>query len=607
MKSRLLTILSFLVMTFITQAQVNSVAIIGSGTSGGWDIETPMTLVDDSLQLYGVTINLTAKDVKFRANGTWDINWGDTGFPIGTGVQGGPNIPIAVAGEYNVLFSAITGVYYFVYESPIGILGDATPTGWDEDINLFPSATDSNEYFITLPLVQGKAKFRQNDDWAVNWGAEEFPSGIGTQGGKDIPIPNAGKYEITFNKATGAYKFTELVSFKSIGIIGSATAGGWDNESPLSRDGGNADLWKGTITLKEGAFKFRADSAWAVSWGGGTFPSDTASLTGTDIAVSADRAGDYLVSFNTKSLIYNFIKIGNYTSIGIIGDATAGGWDVETKMIQDATDKSVWRLRTDLVEGELKFRANDNWDISWGGETFPIGTATSDDGPNIPITSGDYKITFNSTTGAYNFESVVEYDSISLVGKSGPFNAWPADGDKGAKDTYLIKDPVDANHWTHPSVTLTDFAATTDGGVKFRANTDWKVNWGAKDFPAGVGVQNGPNIEPKAGTYKIDFRSDTGEYAFGDPTSTYNLLSNDVIKVFPNPAKDIINIEINTEAISGQLDITLFNAQGQIVRQQSSNINGLARINVSDLISGNYTMRLTNAKNIISKNIVIIK
>jgi starch-binding outer membrane protein SusE/F len=605
MKSRLLIILSFIMMTFVIKAQVNSVAIIGSGTPGGWDNETPMILFDDSLQIYAITINLTANEVKFRANSAWDINWGATDFPIGTGVQGGPNIPIAVAGEYNVFFSALTGQYYFVYESPIGIIGDATPTGWDDDINLFPSATDSNEYFITLPLVQGKAKFRQDDDWLINWGAADFPSGIGTQGGADIPIPNAGKYEITFNKSTGAYKFTELVDFKSIGIIGSATEGGWDNETPLSRDGGNADLWKGTITLKEGEFKFRADSAWAVSWGGGTFPSDTASLTGGNIGVTADQAGDYLVSFNTKSLIYNFLKIGNYSSVGIIGDATPGGWDNETGMVQDANDKSIWRGRLDLIAGECKFRANNNWDINWGGDGFPSGVGFQE-GPNILIPeAGDYKITFNATTGEYNFESVVEYDRISLVGKSGPFGAWPGADD--SMDAFLEKDANDGNHWTLASVTLTAHAGANDDGVKFRAEAAWAINWGAADFPTGTGVANGPNIVTQAGTFKIDFRSDTGEYAFGAPNSTYNLLSNDVINIYPNPAKDFINIDINTDAIAGQLDLTLFNANGQVVKQLTTTSNGKASINIADLLAGSYTLRLVNDKNLVSRNVIIVK
>jgi len=602
MKSRLLILLSALCMTFVMNAQVTSVAIIGSGTAGGWDTETPMELADDTLQLYYLKVNLTANEVKFRANNAWDINWGAVDFPLGTGVQGGPNIPVAFAGEYEILFSAITGEYFFYYESPIGIIGSATPFGWDEDVNLFPNPTDTNKYFITLPLIQGAAKFRKDDLWATNWGSEDFPSGIGTQDGKDIPIPNAGKYSITFDKSTGEYDFQELIDFKSIGIIGSATAGGWDNETPLTRDGGNADVWKGTVNIKEGEFKFRADSAWTISWGGGTFPSDTASLTGGNIAVTADQAGDYLVTFNTKSLIYNFLKIEDFESIGIIGDATPGGWDNETKMIQDANDKSIWRLRVDLVAGEAKFRANNDWVFNWGSADFPSGTGVQD-GANIPVVAGDYKITFNSTTGEYNFEAVVEYDKISLVGNAGPFGDWPGDDD--SRDTYLNKNPNDANHWTLASVTLKD--TPVDGGIKFRAEAAWAINWGSAAFPVGVGTQNGANIQCTAGTYKIDFRSDTGDYAFAEPSSTYDLLSSDVIKIFPNPAKDVLNVEINTDALRGNVTATLFNINGEQIKSQIFQVNGIAKMNVSDVIAGNYVLRISNDKNLVAKSVLIVK
>lgn len=602
MKSRLLILLSALCMTFVMNAQVTSVAIIGSGTAGGWDTETPMELADDTLQLYYLKVNLTANEVKFRANNAWDINWGAVDFPLGTGVQGGPNIPVAFAGEYEILFSAITGEYFFYYESPIGIIGSATPFGWDEDVNLFPNPTDTNKYFITLPLIQGAAKFRKDDLWATNWGSEDFPSGIGTQDGKDIPIPNAGKYSITFDKSTGEYDFQELIDFKSIGIIGSATVGGWDNETPLTRDGGNADVWKGTVNIKEGEFKFRADSAWTISWGGGTFPSDTASLTGGNIAVTADQAGDYLVTFNTKSLIYNFLKIEDFESIGIIGDATPGGWDNETKMIQDANDKSIWRLRVDLVAGEAKFRANNDWVFNWGSADFPSGTGVQD-GANIPVVAGDYKITFNSTTGEYNFEAVVEYDKISLVGNAGPFGDWPGDDD--SRDTYLNKNPNDANHWTLASVTLKD--TPVDGGIKFRAEAAWAINWGSAAFPVGVGTQNGANIQCTAGTYKIDFRSDTGDYAFAEPSSTYDLLSSDVIKIFPNPAKDVLNVEINTDALRGNVTATLFNINGEQIKSQIFQVNGIAKMNVSDVIAGNYVLRISNDKNLVAKSVLIVK
>ena len=67
----------------------------------------------------------------------------------------------------------------------------------------------------------------------------------------------------------------------------------------------------------------------------------------------------------------------------------------------------------------------------------------------------------------------------------------------GARDTYLNVDPDDNQMWSLGSVTLSDPA--DGGGVKFRADTDWAVNWGAEDFPAGTGTQDGANILCAAG------------------------------------------------------------------------------------------------------------
>ena len=61
---------------------------------------------------------------------------------------------------------------------------------------------------ISFPSL-GVVKFRQDGNWAKNWGSSDFPSGTGTQGGADIPVP-FGSYDVTFNYETGAYNF-ELV------------------------------------------------------------------------------------------------------------------------------------------------------------------------------------------------------------------------------------------------------------------------------------------------------------------------------------------------------------------------------------------------------------
>ena len=589
-------------MTFVMQAQVTSVGLIGTATAGGWGADTPMTQVTDST--WTLDVSLFAGEAKFRANGAWDINWGAKDFPTGTGVQGGPNIPV-FAGDYTVTFNSNSGAYSFAVHSDIGIIGSATPGGWGEDTNLY--VLDSVNYFTVMVLQQGEAKFRQDDDWAVNWGAADFPEGVGVQGGPNIPIATAGRYRIDFNKASGAYKFSEVVDFTSIGVIGSATPGGWDNETALVKQGNNPDLWKGLVALTAGELKFRANNAWTLNWGGGTFPQDTAVEGGDNIAVPAGSEGDYQVTFNTKTLEYQFLRVIDYDRVGIIGSATPGGWDNDTAMEQDANDVSIWRLRLDLVDGEAKFRANNDWATNWGGDGFPSGFAFQD-GPNIQVPAGDYKVTFNSTTGEYNFESIVEYDNVSVVGKSGPFANWPGDDD--SRDSYMVKDPANANHWTLASITLTDFdpADTGGSGIKFRANAAWAINWGAKEFPAGTGTQNGPNIECVAGTYKVDFLSDTGEYSFSDPTSsTYDFLGQEVIKLFPNPAKDVLNVTYNTDALKGNVQMSLFDIKGQQVRTISNIQNGNAVFQVSDLTPGNYMLRVSNDKNIVAKSVIVTR
>jgi hypothetical protein len=54
----------------------------------------------------------------------------------------------------------------------------------------------------------------------------------------------------------------------------------------------------------------------------------------------------------------------------------------------------------------------------------------------------------------------------------------------------------------------------TDGVTKFRADDGWDVNWGASDFPGGIGAAGGPDIPTKGGTYFVTFNTGTGEYYF---------------------------------------------------------------------------------------------
>ncbi|MBK8503253.1 MAG: SusF/SusE family outer membrane protein [Saprospiraceae bacterium] len=585
---------------------IGSVGIIGTATPFGWDADSNMVQDTVDPDLWYMTVKLAGGEAKFRANDDWVYNWGNSGFPSGVGYQEGPNIPV-LDGTYDITLNSKYGDYNFSVQSAIGIIGDATPNGWASDINMYQDPTDSNKYFITLDLVAGGLKFRQDDDWVISWGSTDFPSGIGsTDNGPNIPIPNAGEYQIMFDKSTGAYNFIENVDYANVGLIGDATANGWDSITYMNKDGSDPNLWTLNIDLSDGGAQFVGDSG-SIVWGATGFPTDTAVLDGDTIPVIA---GKYIVSFNSSTGIYICTEVPIYETIGIIGSATPNGWEGDDFDLQkSAADPSVWTLRMELLDGEAKFRADNAWTLSWGGGEFPSGIATTD-GANIPITAGDYLIRFNSFSGAYSFTEIVEYDAISLVGKSGPFGAWPLTIDDGdaSNNLFLVKDPNDLNQWTTTNVTLTAFADDTDGGITFRADTSWTVNWGAADFPNGMGTLNGANIECTAGTFNVHFNSATGEYAFSDPaTSSREFLKASDIKLFPNPATEMIHVDLTAIELTGEVQFNVFDLNGKLLLSQRKPANGIVQMNIAQLQSGNYLLQILNNKIIVGKQFSIVK
>ncbi len=386
----------------------------------------------------------------------------------------------------------------------VGIIGTATPGGWDEDTDMTQSDTDPNVWTASLALTTGEAKFRADDDWTVNWGATDFPMGVGVQGGDNIPVSGA-MYDITFNSETGEYSFVSTSpTYASVGLIGSATPGGWDMDTDMMQDADNPNLWTLEVTLVDGEAKFRADDDWAANWGSADFPVGIGVQDGDNIPVPA---GEYVITFNSASGEYSFdFPIPEYATMGVIGTATAGGWDEDTDLMQDPETFYIWTGVVTLTEGELKFRADDAWDVSWGGTDFPTGVATTDGG-NIPATPGEYQVTFNHVTGEYTFTpNEVVYATVGIIGTATP-GGWDM-------DTDMVQNPNNPYEW---SVNM-EFL---DGEAKFRADDDWAVNWGAADFPMGTAVQDGDNIPVTAGSYNVTFNTRTGEYTFGNPLAIY--------------------------------------------------------------------------------------
>jgi len=281
------------------------------------------------------------------------------------------------------------------YTPSVGIIGTSV-NGWDTDVDML--TTDGTIYTLSnYPLSAGSMKFRQDNMWCVNWGGSDFPTGSGYQDGPDILVSNLCNYDITFNRTSGEYSFTNPVNCAAgISIIGSAVSPNYDWNTDVKM------LTKDQITytltnyqFAGGEAKFRKDNSWDINWGNSSFPTGIADLYGANIPVTA---GTYNVAFNVISGEYSFTP----PVIGIIGSALIG-WNDDIEM--QTTDGINYTL-TDypFLDGEVKFRADKSWVVNWGGNSFPSGWAYSY-GPNIPVPAGNYNVAFNMITGEYNFVS----------------------------------------------------------------------------------------------------------------------------------------------------------------------------------------------------------
>ena len=230
---------------FVTAPLIPGVAIVGDAV-GGWPSDpqidaNQMTSIDG--QNYTFTkLPVTVGGLKFRKDNAWTISWGGHDFPVGPAVGDTGDI-LVVAGQegtYDVTFNRTSGAYAFSFPT-IAIVGDGAG-GWPSDPQVdanVMTTTDGVTYSkLGMTLTAGFAKFRQNNDWTVNWGGDvdpaTFPTGNGVQGGTNIPTV-AGIYDVTLNRVTGAYNFallsTKGFSTSNFKVYPNPTANNWNFSS----------------------------------------------------------------------------------------------------------------------------------------------------------------------------------------------------------------------------------------------------------------------------------------------------------------------------------------------------------------------------------------
>ncbi|WP_299777862.1 SusE domain-containing protein [uncultured Formosa sp.] len=286
-----------------------------------------------------------------------------------------------IAATSNISNITVTGYADTLDLSSVwGLVGSATENGWDGPDMPFYSTSEADIFNAYVTLTDGEIKIRQDNSWDLNYG-DTGADGTLEEGGDNIVV-TAGTYKVTFNAGTLTYK----IEAYTWGLVGDATPNGWDGpDTPLTYDS-TSDQWRAVVTLTSGEMKFRKNNDWSFNYGD-TGADGSLDDGGDNIAVTA---GNYLVTLNLNDLTYSLESIGNLW--GLVGDATPNGWDgPDTVMNMDYTTDGVWYLNNvTLTDGEMKFRANNDWGINYG-DTGADGIL-DDGGDNIAITAGTYDV-----------------------------------------------------------------------------------------------------------------------------------------------------------------------------------------------------------------------
>jgi hypothetical protein len=516
-----------------------------TGTLNGWDNgNTDYELSNGGLDPYEYpefTMRLPAPedggDIEFKitpgsmiGTGDWSkclASDGEGKFAYNNGGDGGNLKITAVEGAafYKVTFNMLD----FTYTVSAGF---ATPETWyligscigdgswgnnsfdNVGTSLFPLARVSGTtisytgYFTTDGFKLIKTPGSWNDQWGQ--GSNGYVKNDGGSG--NITVPSAGYYTVTLNTMTDELTIEPAnitPATYEVGMAGSFN--GWSFEA-MTRCPGNDHLWKAEMTLKSAEkAKFLIDG-WSVNWGATDFPSGIGEQNGADIPL---EKGNYIVIFNDITGGYNFIRTDAeeepvkepeiwYLIGSCIGD---GSWDNKSfdnvgislfpLACSDANTLSYTGYFN--TDGFKLIKTPGSWDDQWGQGSD--GYVKNDGGSgNITVPSaGYYTVTLNTATDQLTVVPADITPESYAVGVAGTFNGW----------SYQAIDlcPGSEHLWR------AELTFNEDTGLKFLID-GWSVNWGAGDFPSGMGVQNGADIPVKSGSYIVVFNDITGGYNF---------------------------------------------------------------------------------------------
>lgn len=106
--------------------------------------------------------------------------------------EDGPAITVETSGYYKLTVD-VNALTYTLDPYMLGVVGSATPNGWDGPDIMFDYDKKTDTWYVTTDLATGEIKFRLNNKW--DWNLGGALDGL-TQGGDNIAV-EAGNYTIT--------------------------------------------------------------------------------------------------------------------------------------------------------------------------------------------------------------------------------------------------------------------------------------------------------------------------------------------------------------------------------------------------------------------------
>ena len=281
------------------------------------------------------------------------------------------------------------------------MLGEVNGNDWDQKHPVWMTKMSDGVYQLKVTTKKDKNyfKFYEGSKWdeSGNWdvintgvmgcekdGSEDASGTIYYTGDswgtpQTMVIAGKGTWIVTLDMNNLSYSVGKPILYMA------GDANGWATNDYLAGEDGVK--FTGYMYLNQNGFKFCTQPEWKGTNYGANF--DTAG--DADNITMTEAAGYYKVDVDLESKSYTLTPI---TTIGIIGSASPNGWDSDVDMTYvpynaETKELGYWEAKDiTLASGEIKFRANDDWAINWGGDT----NALTQGGDNISVEAGTYDI-----------------------------------------------------------------------------------------------------------------------------------------------------------------------------------------------------------------------